>query len=65
MLDGARNARTLVQLERVERELFQWVADHPEDVNRELGIIEVLESVLTQREALATQPEPVLAGRAA
>ncbi len=65
MLQGARNARTFAQLDRAERELFQWVADHPEDVNRELGIIEALESVLTRREAPATQPEPILAGRVA
>jgi len=65
MLRGARLARTLAQLDRAERELYQWVADHPEDLNRDLGIIEALESVLTWREALATQPEPMLAGRAA
>ncbi len=65
MLRGARQARTSAKLDRAERELFQWVADHPEDVNRDLGIIEALESVLTRREALAAQPEPMLAGRAA
>lgn len=65
MLRGARQARTLPQLDRAEQELFQWAADHPEDVGRDLGIIEALESVLTRREALAAQPEPMLAGRAA
>lgn len=64
MLRDARQARTLVQLDRAERDLFQWAADHPEDVGRDLGIIEAMESVLTRREALAAQPEPVLAGRA-
>ncbi len=65
MLRGARQARTLAQLDRAEQELFQWAADHPEDVGRDLGIIEVLESVLTRREAVEAQPEPMLAGRAA
>lgn len=65
MLRDARQARTLVQLDRAERDLFQWAADHPEDVGRDLGIIEAMESVLTRREALAAQPEPVLAGQAA
>ena len=65
LLRDARQARTLAQLDRAERELFQWVAEHPEDLNRDLGIIEAMESVLTRREALAAQPEPVLAGRAA
>ena len=65
MLRGARQARTLAQLDRAERELYQWVADHPEDMNRDLGIIEALEAVLTRRAALAAQPEPMLAGRAA
>ena len=64
MLRDARQARTLAQLDRAERDLFQWAADHPEDVGRDLGIIEAMESVLTRREALAAQPEPVLAGRA-
>ena len=65
MLRDARLARTSAQRGWAERELFRWVADHPEDVSRELGIIEALESVLTRREALAAQPEPMLAGRAA
>jgi len=65
MLRDAHQARTLAQLDRAERDLFQWAADHPEDVGRDLGIIEAMESVLTRREALAAQPEPVLAGRAA
>ena len=64
MLRDAHQARTLAQLDRAERDLFQWAADHPEDVGRDLGIIEAMESVLTRREALAAQPEPVLAGRA-
>lgn len=65
MLRDARGARTAAQLDRAERELYRWAADYPEDVGRELGIIEALEQVLTRREALAAQPEPVLAGRAA
>lgn len=65
MLRDARGARTAAQLDRAERELFQWAADHPEDVGRDLGIIEAMEQVLTRREALATQGEPALAGRAA
>lgn len=65
MLRDVLGARTAAQLDRAEQTLFQWAADHPEDVGRELGIIEALEQVLTRREALATQPEPVLAGRAA
>ena len=65
MLRDALRARTAAQLDRAEQELFQWVADYPEDVGRELGIIEALEQVLTRREALASQEEPVLAGRAA
>ena len=65
MLRGARLARISAHLDRAEREIFQWIADHPEDVSRDLGIIEALESVLTRREALAAQPEPMLAGRAA
>lgn len=65
MLRNARQTRTLVQLDRAERDLFQWAADHPEDVGRDFGIIETMESVLTRREALEAQPEPMLAGRAA
>lgn len=65
MLRNARLARTVAQFDRAERELYQWAADHPEDVGRDLGIIEALESVLTRREELAAQPEPMLAGRAA
>ena len=65
MLRGARLARISAHLDRAEREIFQWIADHPEDVSRDLGIIEAMESVLTRREALAAQPEPMLAGRAA
>ena len=65
MLRDAHQARTLAQLDRAERDLFQWAADHPEDVGRDFGIIETMESVLTRREALEAQPEPMLAGRAA
>ena len=65
MLRDARQARTLAQLDRAERDLFQWAADHPEDVGRDFGIIETMESVLTRREALEAQPEPMLAGQAA
>ena len=65
MLRDAHQARTLAQLDRAERDLFQWAADHPEDVGRDFGIIETMESVLTRREELEAQPEPMLAGRAA
>lgn len=65
MLRDALSARTPAQLDRAERELFQWADDYPDDVGRELGISEALEQVLTRREALATQEQPALAGRAA
>lgn len=65
MLRDARGARTAAELDRAEQALFQWNADHPEDMGRELGILEALEQVLTRREALASQEEPALAGRAA
>jgi len=65
MLRDALRARTAAQLDRAEQELFQWAADYPEDVGRELGILEALEQVLTRREALASQEQPALAGRAA
>ena len=65
MLREALGARTGAQLDRAKQELFQWAADYPEDVGRELGILEALEQVLTRREALASQEEPALAGRAA
>ena len=65
MLRDVRGARTAAQLDRAEQALFQWNADYPEDTGRELGILEALEQVLTRREALASQEEPALAGRAA
>jgi len=65
MLRDALGARTAAELDRAEQELFQWNADYPEDTGREMGIIEALKQVLTRRDALATQEEPVLAGRAA
>ena len=65
MLRDALGARTAAQLDWAEQALFQWAADYPEDVGRSLGIVEALEQVLARREALATQEEPVLAGRAA
>ena len=64
-LRDARLARTSAQLGWAERGLFQWGADYPEDADRELDIIEALESVLTRREAPATRSEPVFVGRAA
>ena len=64
-LRDARQARTVAQLDRADQEFFQWIADHPEDLNRDLGILEALESVLTRREVLAAQPELVLAGQSA
>jgi len=65
MLRDALGARTAAELDRAEQALFQWNADYPEDAGRELSIVEALEQVLTRRAALATQEEPVLAGRAA
>ena len=65
MLGRARSARTPTHLDRAERELFQWAADHPEDVGRELGILEALTDVLDRREALEAQDKTALVGQAA
>lgn len=65
MLRDALGARTAAELDWAAQALFQWAADYPEDVGRDLGVIEALGQVLTRREALATQEQPALAGRAA